>query len=79
MVIFWASMNREIDVFICEDGIYYQNGFIGWDKIKETKNENGFIKIIGKGNIFSQRIYLKFDNEIKNIIKNQIEKFGGKV
>ncbi|AIJ06046.1 hypothetical protein JH146_1204 [Methanocaldococcus bathoardescens] len=75
MTIMWKAYNKEITVYLCEDGIYYQNIFISWDKFKETKNENGFIKLIGKGKIFSQRIYLKYENEIENIIKSQIEKF----
>ncbi|WP_048115707.1 hypothetical protein [Methanotorris formicicus] len=75
MIVIWISMNNEIDVFIGEDGIYYQNKFISWNKIKEIKKENGFIKFIGKGKIFSQRMFLKDDGELENIIKNQIEKF----
>ncbi len=75
----WKAFNKEILIYLCEDGIYYVNRFIGWDNIKEIKKENGFIKIIGKGKIFSQRIYLKYDEEIENIIKNQIEKFRDKV
>jgi len=75
IIVIWGSINREVDVFICDKGIYYQNKFIGWDNIKEAKHENGFIKLIGKGKIFSQRIYLKYEDEIENIIKSQIEKF----
>ena len=78
-IIMWKAFNKEILIYLCEDGIYYVNRFIGWDNIKEIKKENGFIKIIGKGKIFSQRIYLKYDEEIENIIKNQIEKFRDKV
>ena len=77
IIVIWGSINREVDVFICDKGIYYQNKFIGWDNIKEAKHENGFIKLIGKGKIFSQRIYLKYEDEIESIIKSQIEKFSG--
>ena len=77
VIIIWKAYNKEITVYLCDNGIYYQNGFIGWGNIKEAKHENGFIKLTGKGKIFSRRIYLKYENEIENIIKSQIEKFKG--
>jgi len=85
MIIIWKAFNKEISVYLCDDGIYYSNKFISWKNIENVKKDDGFIvlfgkkkKILGRKLYLLQRIYLKYDEEIENIIKNQIEKFRDK-
>ncbi|XRO76617.1 DUF986 domain-containing protein [Methanocaldococcus sp. 10A] len=80
MIIIWKAFNKEIIVYLCEDGIYYINRFISWEKFEEYKKDNDFIellgkkiKILGKKVCSIKRIYLPYDKEVENIIKNHIK------
>ena len=78
-IIYWKSFNKQITVYLCEDGIYYLNRFISWDKFEDFKKDRDFIELLGKKrkilgkNVYSvQRIYLKYDKELEDIIKKHL-------
>ncbi|XRP97715.1 hypothetical protein ACO3UB_04175 [Methanocaldococcus sp. 16A] len=79
-IIIWKAFNKEIIVYLCEDGIYYINRFINWEKFEDFKKDGDFIellfnkkKILGEKVCSIKRIYLPYDEEIENIIKKHLK------
>ncbi|NPA62060.1 MAG: DUF986 domain-containing protein [Methanococci archaeon] len=75
------SFNDKISVYLCDEGIYYMNMIIRWTEVVDVKKEGEFFavafedkKIFGRKHIsFKKRIYLTYDRDIDDFIKNHVK------